>query len=626
MVAGWPTDRPAKRHNWLVSQATRLACAHRLGRITESDYAEAAGVLDDSFLGLLAEHGEPRAPMPANEVPEALKWGVRKAASFTDERAAEEVGGAETGGVGVDVDVTGTPNTPATIPGQAKFTDAGLAQTIAAKVLRGKFLRARGVGWLHWTGTHWRECGDGPPTEAVRRYVIGRIGYFARRLAANPGDLSLSATIASWKSVGSRNRITSVLALAGNIVEVEADALDADPDLLNTPGGIVDLTTGVSSPHDPARLMTKITRGSYRPGYTHPDVDKALDALPEPEREWLQRRVGQGITGHMSPDGVVLLLQGSGENGKSALTTGGLFPALGGYAHIASSRLFSAEKGNDNSTERADLRGRRLVIGEELTEGRALDVTAIKRMMDTPYITARRLYQDKMTFSASHTLIVNTNHRPLIDQTDHGTWRRLALLVFLYTFVKRPEDVVRDTDRIGDPTLKQRIAEGADGQHDALVTWAVQGAMAWYADPATALLPTERVAADTLAWRAETDRILGYWTERLTPDPVAKILATDLLADFNMWLTSNGHREWSKETFAPRFADHLETTRHGVERRQLRNLKGLSRPPGAYAANTATGGAAWVWMSVRFRRAEDEMVEMRERFSPFGTTAGGAES
>ena len=61
------------------------------------------------------------------------------------------------------------------------------------------------------------------------------------------------------------------------------------------------------------------------------------------------------------------------------------------------------------------------------------------------------------------------------------------------------------------------------------------------------------------------------------------------------------------------------------KRRQLRKLKGLSRPPGAYAANTATGGAARVWMSVRFRRAEDEMVE-RERFSPFGTTAGGAES
>lgn len=496
------------------------------------------------------------------------------------------------------------------VPGQARFTDAGLAEIIAAKVLRGKFVAAGGLGWLQWTGNRWRECGDGPATEAVRSFVMARMRFFARKLASDPSNGDLLDAIESWKKIGSAARITAVLKLAENLVEIEADALDADADLLNTPSGVVDLRTGELHPHDPDLLMTRITRGRYRPGYTHPDVDTVLLALPEAERAWFQRRVGQSVTGHMSAD--IVLLQGGGENGKSALTTGGLFPALGTYAHTASSRLFSAEKGNDHSTERADLRGRRLVIGEELTEGRSLDVTAIKRMTDVDYITARRLYQDNMTFRASHTLLVNTNHRPIIDQTDHGTWRRLALLVFPYTFVKRAEDQVRDIDRLGDPTLKQRVSEGADGQHDALVTWAVQGAIAWYADPAGALLPTEQVAADTLAWRAETDRVLGYWTERLTPDPAGMILATEMLADLYSWLAETGHREWSRETFGPRFADHQETKRHSVEKAKPRKLDGLSRP--TRTANDTFGtlaplvkGRPWVWTGVRFRSLEDEM-------------------
>jgi putative DNA primase/helicase len=504
------------------------------------------------------------------------------------------------------------------LPGHARFTDAGVAETVAAEVLTGKFLRARGIGWLQWDGARWRECGDGPPTEAIRKFVIKRIEQHAEKLKRDPFGTDESEAIEAWKKLGSASRIAAVLKLAGNIVEVQADQLDADPDLLNTPGGVVDLRTGEVSPHMPELYMTRITRGSFEPGYTHPDVDAVLEALPESERDWLQRRIGQAITGHMSSD--VVLLQGGGENGKSALTTGGLYPALGDYAHTASSRLFSAEKSNDHSTERADLRGRRLVIGEELTEGRSLDVTAIKRMTDVDYITARRLYQDNTTFRASHTLIVNTNHRPVIDQTDHGTWRRLALLRFPYTFVKRREDMQRDTDRLGDPTLKQRVSTGHDGQHDALVTWAVIGAIAYYASPAEALIPTDQIADDTRQWRAETDRILGYWGDRLIPDQQGKIHVVDLLADFNLWLVRNGHREWSKENFGPRFEEHQETKRHNVVRSRIRNPDGLSHH-GGYPPPSARKGSQWVWVGVRFQRPEDEIAPLfRGQSSPFNAS------
>src|SRR5207342_835538 len=140
------------------------------------------------------------------------------------------------------------------------------------------------------------------------------------------------------------------------------------------------------------------------------------------------------------------------------------------------------------------------------------------QIQDVGRITARHVHRDNFTFQASHSLFTTTNYVPIVNETDHGTWRRLTLLSFPYTFRKPGEPMESDSDRRGDPTLKARIRQDANGQHDAIVTWAVEGAMRWYADPDTALQPTETIAEDTRAWRAEADRILGFWDEHLTAD------------------------------------------------------------------------------------------------------------
>jgi putative DNA primase/helicase len=317
----------------------------------------------------------------------------------------------------------------------------------------------------------------------------------------------------------------------------------------------------------------------------------------------LQVRIGQGITGHTTPDGVMPVLQGAGENGKSALTTDGPVPALGGYASMASPKLFHASKGSEHSTERAELRGKRLLIAEELTEGRSIDITALKQIQDVGMITARYVHKDNFTFRASHSLFTTTNYIPVVNETDHGTWRRLALLVFPFTFRKPGEELQGRSDRVGDPTLKARIRDNTDHQHDAIVTWAVEGAIRWYANPATALLPTPKVRADTRAWRADADRILGFWEERLKADRGACILTTDMLEAFNSWLRGNGHNEWSKELFGPRFVQHAETVRHGVEVKQPRQPEGLSRYgwPGQELPARPK-----VYQGVRFQTASDQ--------------------
>jgi putative DNA primase/helicase len=460
------------------------------------------------------------------------------------------------------------------------FTDARLAETVADDILGDQFIWVSGLGWLAWDGRRWDPTTDVAVTEAIREYALN---WFAEVVEAHRDGQATTQAIDGWRSMLSAGRMRAVLTLARGIAERKIEELDADPDLLNTPSGVVDLRAGELLQHDPGLLITKITSGSYRPGFTHPDWEKALEALPKSERAWLQMRIGQAITGHTTPDGVMPVLQGSGENGKSALTTDGPVPALGGYATMASTKLFQAGKGSEHSTERADLRGQRLLVAEELTEGRSIDVAALKQIQDVGIIKARYIRQDNITFRTSHSLMTTTNYIPVVSETDHGTWRRLALLRFPYTFRKPGQELQGAADRIGDPTLKARIKANADGQHDAIVTWAVEGAIRWYANPDASLAPTTKIETDTREWRAEADRILGFWQDKLIADRDACILTTEMLDAFNSWLKSNGHNEWSKELFGPRFAQHSETARHGVATaRPKKQLTGLSRPEFAF--------------------------------------------
>ena len=492
-----------------------------------------------------------------------------------------------------------TTNEPDTNSADDSFTDARLAETVADEVLADRFVWSKALGWLGWTGRQWRFVSEEAVLEVVRQFVLLRY-----RQAVKNGK---SSAMSGWHKMLSARRERAVLSLTRGIVERDADEFDADPDLLNTPSGIVDLCTGAIQPPDPGLFLTKITCGSYRPGYTHPDWEQALTALPEETRPWFQVRVGQGITGYPTPDGIIPILQGGGENGKSAMTTDGIVPALGDYAAPVSPKLIASAK-DEHSTERADLRGQRFLIAEELTEARALNMTAIKQITDVGTIRARYVFKDNFTFESSHSLFVTTNYIPVVNETDHGTWRRLALVTFPFTFRKPSETLAGSTDRPGDLGLKARVRAGKTSQHDAIVTWAVEGARRWYESGFPGLPVT--VEAGTRAWRTQADRILGFWDEFLRPNPEACVTRTDLLFVFNTWMKSNGHHEWSKELFHSRFKGHVETARHNVVERRPRHLPAqTSRPPGPPWPDLP--GRPCVYLGVRFR-VLDEIDENTE--------------
>lgn len=487
---------------------------------------------------------------------------------------------------------------PADGAADAAFSDAVLADTVCREELDGRFCWASGLGWMTWTGKIWESATDATVTEAVRLWALEG---FNRVLDQQRRDHNrdMRSQMEGWRSVLSAGRLGSLVRLARGVLERKPDDFDNDPDMFNCPNGILDLRTGQLQPHDPDQFMTKLSGCDYVKGATHPDWDTALTALPGEVVDWFQLRAGQAITGHMTPDDLAIICQGGGANGKSTISDA-LAEVSGKYHVVVSDRAMLGGASDNHPTEMMDFMGARYAVLEETPESRRLDTNRLKKLTGTREITARRIRQDSVTFDATHSLFVNSNYRPVVDETDHGTWRRLALVRFPFTFRKSQEEVRGPQDRLGDPTLRQRVK--TDPQvREAVLSWMVAGAQRWYDLAMVMPEPPQAVADDTKAWRMESDPILHFIGDHLAFDYDRHVSATELRDVFNAFLRERGGKEWGDKTFAARFGGHDLVAQHNVERKKIRRSNGLSSTrPEAVPASTY-----YAWLGARFQTPDE---------------------
>lgn len=502
--------------------------------------------------------------------------------------------------------VTGLAVVPAPKPDEPlqanALTDSRIAQLISDEMLHGSHCWAPGLGWQRWDGIRWRACSEESVIEDVRlwlaKYVESQVANVFVRADKEAFRLLLG--------LESAYRLAAITRLCRGVLHVDADAFDSHPHLLNTPSGVVDLRDETVSGHDPALRFTKVAGTAYVAGAVHADWATALEAVRPDVADWLQVRFGQAVTGHMTPDDVLLILQGGGENGKSTILNA-IKAAVGAYGTYISDRVLLADPGA-HPTEMMDFRGARFALTEELPDEARLNVKRLKDVIGTPTIKARYMRQDSVEFPATHSFFVSTNPIPLVTDTDHGTWRRLALVRFPYRYRKPHETLDGPQDRRGDPGLRDRLQDG-ERQREAVLAWLVAGAARWYREGMPA--QPESVLSDTQDWRANSDPIEGFWKERLRPDPDAYVTATDMLAEFNAYLSAMKHHEWSARKFLPVFAEHSTTRRrmviYKVDRpkdrvRSYRLSNGIT-PQSPFLPPVT--GTIRAWWGVRFVRADE---------------------
>lgn len=461
-----------------------------------------------------------------------------------------------------------TESAPGSTGKDAGFTDALLVERAVEEALTGRFRWAKGLGWLQWDGRVWIEVSDVEPLEAVRQWAAGHFEAACMAQAKNAADASHTAKVAGWRGVLAKAKLTALRDLARGVdgVLTQSAAFDGDPDLLTCTNGTVDLRTGELRPHSPADMITKMADAAYTFAATHPLFIRAMQALPSHLHEWYQDRMGQAITGYSTPDHKLVISQGSGSNGKSTLAD--IFRrTTGSYGVLVSERALLANS-DAHPTELMDFRGARYAVMEETPEARHLNVQRLKSTIGTPTMKARHMRQDTVEFLTTHSLFINTNYTPVVVETDHGTWRRLALLPFPYTFRPAGKPLRDENDREGDPALV--YAANNAGVRAAALAWMVAGAVKWYRRDRMMLPVPDAIEDATRAWRTQTDLIMGFADDCLKPVTDGFVSAPDMLGAFNAWSAEHGHKPWNDRTLAARMSAHETISGWGVKQGRKR--------------------------------------------------------
>jgi hypothetical protein len=268
-----------------------------------------------------------------------------------------------------------------------------------------QLMHVHGLGWHYWDATRWATDDQGNATRAV-------LTVLRNCLAESLGDKELRADVRKCESA---NGINGVLAVAAALPQFAATVrdLDADPYLLNTASGTLDLRTMDLRPHSPKDRITKVTRAGLDPQAPAPTWSAFLArVLPaEPVRAYLQRLAGVGLLGKVV-EHVLPILTGTGANGKGTWYKA-ICWALGDYASTVEPDLLMQRQGA-HPTGEMDLLGRRIVVVSESDRDRRLAEATMKRLTGGDPIRARRMRQDFIEFEPSHTPLLITNYLPIL--------------------------------------------------------------------------------------------------------------------------------------------------------------------------------------------------------------------
>jgi len=287
-------------------------------------------------------------------------------------------------------------------------------------------------------------------------------------------------------------RIAATLTEATPAALIDVKKLDADPYLLNTPDGTIDLRTGICKEHDYRDYCTKMTACSCSD--TGKELwESFLEQITGGDhdlQDYLQVVAGMAAIGEVKQE-QLQLHYGGGGNGKSTYDNV-IAMVLGDYTGHLSAETLTVDVRKNSSPEIAELRGKRLVIAAELKENSYLDTSVVKKLCSTDIVQAEKKYKDPFSFKPSHTVILFTNHLPKVGTIDSGTWDRLIVVPFTQRF--------RNTDK-EIKNYAQVLFEQAGG---AVLQWIVDGAKR-FIESDFKIEPPECVKKAIAEYRREND-------------------------------------------------------------------------------------------------------------------------
>jgi putative DNA primase/helicase len=439
---------------------------------------------------------------------------------------------------------------PAPAPHAYGPTEDGMARALVAH--HGHELRycpQRGR-WLQWDGARWQWDEAEHHRELIRSLA---------RALPDDGDRE-DRTFKKRALSAAGTAGIERLARSDAQVVVSLSQLDADPWILNTPSGIIDLRTGLLRPSDPAALCTRSTAVPINPAADPARWDQFLaDTFDDPGlTSYLQRLVGYSAVGMVGPH-VLPFAFGSGGNGKGVFLEA-LTGVLGDYATTAPVGFLMTQAHAGHETEIARLAGARMVVCSEVNEGDRFDEAKVKQLTGGDTITARFMRQDHFTFTPTHQLWLMGNTRPEVRTGGRSFWRRLRLLPFEHEV---------PADKVVDDLQGLLVREHGP----ALLAWIVAGAAAFAAG---GLREPAKVKAATAEYESDQDTMARFVDEccYIGGGSHVTIRASKVREAYEQWCYATGEVPVSAKAFgmAMKSRFHVELVKGSKGVRQYQGI------------------------------------------------------
>lgn len=333
------------------------------------------------------------------------------------------------------------------MPDKFPASDAGNAERLAQSKSAERIRYVVDAGaWMHFDGKRWVDDVGGVAGMSVAKQSIREAKEKFRKLLTDKDSKERREAeqfcIRSEQAHSLRSAV-DVARILKPLQVSSLDLLDKSPDLLNTPNFVVNLRTEAKEAHRPDLMMTKMTKIS-------PDFDADCPKWKETIKnatmgdqklqELLELTLGMSVTGYTHEIFSIFYGQAS-DNLKSTICET-VLELLGEYGGTITSSALTANRANGEGATPAiaGMRGKRLILADEWKENAKLDDAIVKRICSQDAITARMLHSNPITFTPTHTIILRTNHLPIVSGNDEGVWKRIRPLPFNYKVPPEKKD------------------------------------------------------------------------------------------------------------------------------------------------------------------------------------------
>lgn len=386
-----------------------------------------------------------------------------------------------------------------------------------------KYLYCSKLGWLVYTGTHWQLDPDGAK---VKKDAVCTLRKRRHAAVDQEKESIVSCTKADTK------RVNGCIDRFKSLVDIDIEAFDRHPDLLNCLNGVLDLRTGDLAPHDPTQKFTYCVPVAYNPLAVCQEWNEFLESVVGGGQEiidYLQLAAGYSLTGQTNEE-ILFYLFGPPRSGKGTWSEVMMCLLPHPLGTMVDFNTFTAKREGDVSNfDLAPLKPCRMIFASESNRGQSLNPAKIKQMTGGDLVRACYKHKDFFTYRPQFKMWMLSNWPVNGDPDDDALWGRVRVIEFPNSFLGKE-----------DKSKKARLktTEALEG----VLAWTVQGAKQWYALGAQGLTTPQTIAETTKKHRSEQDYIQQWLDEYCEVDQENDQAFTtnkDLMASYLEWCKEN---------------------------------------------------------------------------------------